>query len=70
MTFIRKIKPKRTCKDFKPSFWDRDRCKLTEICSDTFPLAAKLGNVSTSETPGLHQSGRLTIAVLPCDRHA
>ena len=35
MTFIRKKQSKRTCKDFKPSFWDRDRCKLTGICSDT-----------------------------------
>lgn len=35
MTFIKKTEPKRTCKDFKPSFWDRNSCKLTEICNDT-----------------------------------
>lgn len=34
MTFIKKTEPKRTCKDFRPSFWDRDRCKLTSICAD------------------------------------
>ena len=35
MTFIRKTKPEKTCKDFKSSFWDRNRCKLTGICADT-----------------------------------
>lgn len=35
MTFIKRTEPKRTCKDFKPSFWDRNRCKLTSICADT-----------------------------------
>ena len=34
MTFIRKIKSERTCKDFKPSFWSRNGCKLTNLCSD------------------------------------
>jgi len=34
MAFIRKIKPKRTCKDFKPSFWDRNGCRLTHLCGD------------------------------------
>lgn len=35
MAFIRKIKPKRTCKDFKPSFWARDICRLSNICEDS-----------------------------------
>lgn len=35
MVFIRKTEIKRTCKDFKPSFWDRNRCRLSRICSDT-----------------------------------
>lgn len=34
MTFIKKIKPKRTCKDFKPSFWNREGCRLTHLCGD------------------------------------
>lgn len=34
MTFIKKIKPERTCKDFKPSFIDRNGCRLTHLCAD------------------------------------
>lgn len=34
MTFIKKIKTEKTCKDFKPSFWDRNGCRLTHICAD------------------------------------
>lgn len=34
MTFIRKASPNRTCKDFKPSLWDRSGCRLTHLCGD------------------------------------
>ena len=34
MTFIRKIKPERTCKDFKRCFWKKDCCRLTLVCND------------------------------------
>lgn len=34
MTFIKKIKTEKACKDFKPSFWDRSGCRLTHLCAD------------------------------------
>lgn len=34
MTFIRKVEVKKSCKDFSPSFWYRNGCRLTHLCSD------------------------------------
>jgi len=53
MAFIRKVKPKRTCKDFKRSFWTWDICRLTYICEDAINHLSKYGFCTGVKCPEL-----------------